>query len=196
MKTNMILLLNGLSRGGKDTVANHLSNVFDFSHIKISTHLKNCVSQMFDIPIEHLENDQKDVIIKKYNKTPRDILKYVGTDFGQFHMEELLPGTNRCFWVNKMIYDMKENAHRNFVISDYRFAHEHAALQNAFPLHALYVLQIVPNFVGSIPPSAHVSETPLPADYTIYNEDINKLKNDVNEIITWISLSHINNLKI
>ena len=184
----MIVLLNGLSRGGKDTVANHLARNYGFHHMKISTCLKNCVSQMFDIPLEHLENDQKDKIDDRYNKTPRDILKFVGTDFGQIHLEELLPGTKRCFWVNRMIDEMKKTRFQRFVVSDYRFLHEYNALKNAFPAHTVHVFKIVPNYYGYTNPPAHESETPLRADYIIYNTYKTKLYEDIDDLI--------NNLKI
>lgn len=180
----MIILLNGLSRGGKDTVANHLEVRYSFVHSKIASHLKQCVSYMFDIPIECLEDDRKNKVIPEYDKTPRDILKFFGTDVGQYKLEELLPGTNRCFWVNRLIRDMKHMPpSTNFVVSDYRFTHERQAFQKAFPDHEIFVLKVIPKYEGFVMPEDHESERPLPSDFDIENYDINVMKENIDHLM-------------
>jgi len=180
---NTIILLHGLSRCGKDSVAEYISqSYYGFEHVKVSSHLKECVSKMFCIPLQCFDDDRKDVIDVYYNKTPRDIMKFFGTDIGQYKLEELLPGTDRCFWINHLIYQqMKQNT--NYVISDYRFIHEYKALKQNFPRHNIIVIKIIPEFDGFVHPSDHESERSLGADYTVHNRNLQELYLDIDEIM-------------
>lgn len=179
---NTIILLHGLSRCGKDSVAEHISKNYPFEHVKVASHLKECVSKVFNIQLQCLEDDRKDMIDPYYNKTPREIMKFFGTDIGQYKLEELLPGTERCFWINHLIYHQM-NRNTNYVISDYRFIHEYKALKQGFPRHNIIIIKIIPEFDGFVPPSEHESERSLGADYTVHNRDLSELYLDIDRIM-------------
>tara|TARA_Y100000389_G_C17256583_1_gene410829 strand:- start:230 stop:661 length:432 start_codon:yes stop_codon:yes gene_type:complete len=140
---------------------------------------------MFSIPIQRFEDDRKDVIDAYFNKTPRDIMKFFGTDVGQYKLEEFLPGLQRCFWINHLITHVMQ-VDTNYVISDYRFDHEYDALKKAFPLHKIVVIKIIPMFVGFTAPTVHESEYSLVADYTVFNRDLKKLFIDIDKIMNEI----------
>jgi len=177
----MIVLLNGLSRSGKDTVAKYLEQHHDFVHLKISTPLKQAVSCMFGIPLEHLETYHKDVPCA-FGVTPRQLLKYLGTDVGQYHIENLLPGTNRRFWVNRLLHNM--DGHHNYVISDYRFLHEYDVIRNQFPNKPVHVVRVVPQYPGfKQPHNMDESEKTLPYDHMLYNDNLNNLYSQIQQFL-------------
>lgn len=177
----MIVLLNGLSRSGKDTVARYMVEHHAFSHLKVSTPLKEAVSCMFGIPLEHLEDSRKDTP-SSFGVTPRRLLKFVGTDVGQFHIEDVLPGTNRCFWINRLIQRM--NRHENYVVSDYRFVHEHAAITRAFADVPVYVVRVVPQYPRfETPVDVDESEQPLPCDRVFYNRTVEDLYVQIDDFL-------------
>lgn len=173
----MIVLLNGLSRSGKDTVARLFVERHALCHVKISKTVKNVVSAMFGVPLGALEDYRKDLPVKP-GVSPRDMMKFVGTHIGQFEIERLFPGTNRCFWINRLIDDMDPK--KSYVISDYRYPHEYVALKRAFPYTPLFRVRLKPEFPGfSPPPVLDDTETKLPYDYLLTNRDPQQLQNDV-----------------
>lgn len=175
----MIVLLNGLARSGKDTAARCMAECHGFTHLKISAPLKEAVSCMFGIPLEHLEDSRKDTP-SAFGVTPRQLLKFLGTDVGQYHIEKVLPGTNRCFWINRLIHDMNE--HENYVVSDYRFLHEYDAVKHAFPNKPVYVLRVVPRFPQfEKPVDMDESEQALPSDHVLYNRDTKNLRAQIDD---------------
>ena len=175
----MIVLLNGLSRSGKDTVAKYMTERHAFTHLKISTPLKETVSCMFGIPLEHLEDSRKDAPCA-FGVTPRQLLKFMGTDVGQYHIDRVLPGTNRRFWINRLLHDM--NKHDNYVVSDYRFLHEYEAIKHAFPNKPMYVLRVVPQYSQfERPVDMDESEQALPSDHVLYNRDTKDLRAQIDD---------------
>lgn len=131
MKNNLvnITLLCGFKRAGKDTVADVLSKHYDYTHYKISTPLKETLKILFNFNDSQLEGDLKDVVDPKINKTPRDVMKYVGTNMFQHQIQELIPNIGRNFWIDTLL-DRITSRHfsiesmQNIVVSDLRFTHE------------------------------------------------------------------------
>jgi hypothetical protein len=178
----MIVLLNGLARSGKDTVARYMTERYGFAHSKISAPLKEAVSCMFGIPLEHLEDSRKDSPTAFGAVTPRQLLKFMGTDVGQYHIEKVLPGTNRRFWIHRLIQSMDELD--NYVVSDYRFIHEYDAIKHAFPNTPVYVLRVVPQYPQfERPVDMDESERALPFDHVLYNSDTENLQGQIDEFL-------------
>jgi len=185
----MIILLHGLSRCGKDTVANILVNRFDFAHLKIAAHLKRCAAILFEIPVEHFETNEKDLVHSKWNCTPRQILKFLGTDVFQFKIEELVPDLKRRFWIDHLHTRIAENRanQKSIVISDYRFPHEREYLKDRFPTETIAVVRILPLFEGFVPPKElDESENRLPVDFEIENKNRETLDENIEEMLRTI----------
>lgn len=185
----MILLLHGLSRCGKDSVANILANRFDFVHLKIAGHLKRCAAMLFEIPLEHFETNRKDLLDTKWNCTPRQILKFLGTDVFQFEIEELVPGLKRRFWIDHLHTQIAENRanRKSIVISDYRFPHEWDSLKHRFPTEVIIVIRVQPLFEGFVPPKdLDESEKRLPVDLEIENRNWDELNKNIEEMLRTI----------
>ena len=183
----MIILLNGLSRSGKDTVAKYLYVNYAFEHIKISEKVKDVVSVMFDITKEELEDDRKDVMRTDLGVTPRDMMKFIGTHVGQYELKKVLPDIGRCFWIKSAMKQMKEE-NKMYVISDYRFPHEYNCLINHFPERKIMVVKIVPEFSGFIPPQIiDETEIQLEHDYLLKNNTIAQLHTDIDHMMNTIT---------
>lgn len=131
-----IVLLCGFKRSGKDTVAKILQQHYGYDHIKISSPLKDGLKAMFNFTDNQLEGDEKDVIDPVLNKTPRDVMKYVGTDLFQYEIQKFLPCMGRNFWVNAIISRLESNnSGGDVVVSDLRFHHEIDAFRALWQRH-------------------------------------------------------------
>lgn len=127
-----IAFVCGFKRSGKDTLAKYLEENYNYTHLKISQPLKDATKILFNLSNEQLEDDIKDVIDTRWNVTPREILRYLGTDVFQYKINELLPYTQKKFWINHLINDIEEkyiDNNKRIVISDLRFKHEYDAIR-------------------------------------------------------------------
>jgi len=179
----MIVLLNGLSRSGKDTAAKVFSDKHSLCHVKISKTVKDVVSAMFGVPLEALEDDRKDrpQAQPQAHISPRDMMKFIGTHVGQWEIERLLPGTNRCFWINRLIDQMDPK--KSYVISDYRYPHEYVALKRAFPETPVFRVRLKPEFSSFSPPAVmDDTETEMPYDYLLVNKNPQQLQKDIEKL--------------
>lgn len=178
----MIVLLNGLSRSGKDTAAKVFSEKHSLCHVKISKTVKDVVSAMFGVPLGALEDDRKDRKDPRQQVSPRDMMKFIGTHVGQFEIERLLPGTNRCFWINRLIDRMDPN--KSYVISDYRYPHEYVALKRAFPNTPVFRVRLKPEFSSFYAPAVmDDTETEMPYDYLLVNKNPQQLQEDIEKLV-------------
>jgi len=106
-----------------------------FEHVKISTAMKRCVAQLFDLSHDDVAGADKDIVHPTWGVAPRRIMQWFGTDVMQHHLSaELLPKAGRSFWVDRTVHDVRRHvaAGSNVVISDVRFPHELDALEAAF----------------------------------------------------------------
>lgn len=125
-----ILLLAGTKRSGKDTVADYLVDTFQFKKLSFAAPLKAVCKDIFDLTAGQLDGDNKDSVDSRYNKTPRQIVQYFGTDLMQFELMKFMPEMGRLVWVQKLMRDI---GHSNVVISDMRFKHEYDAVYAMYP---------------------------------------------------------------
>lgn len=134
-----LIFLSGYNRCGKDTLANHLSAQYGFTHMKISQPLKHSLKVLFNLTDDQLENDSKDEIDSKWGVTPRDIMKFIGTDVFQFKINELLPHKGRNFWIDLLLNTLKSkylNTDSKIVVSDLRFTHEYLAVRDFMNMYS------------------------------------------------------------
>ena len=121
-----VVLLCGFKRSGKDTIAKVLQQHYGYTHLKIATPLKEGLKAMFNFTDQQLEGDEKDKLVPSLNKTPRDVMKFVGTDLFQMEIQKFMPHVGRNFWVNSVISRIEQapSEQKRTVISDLRFHHE------------------------------------------------------------------------
>lgn len=176
-----VIAICGLKRCGKDTVANYIQHKFEYKHVKISQPLKDVCAYLFNWSQNQLEDNVKDVIDPKWGITPRDAMKFFGTEVMQFKLQELLPNVKREFWVRKLIESSSE---KKIVISDVRFMHEYDVLKSNCP--NLIVIKIAKH-EKLITYDTHSSETEwkrIKEDYFIQNDgSISELYDKIDVIL-------------
>ena len=191
-KLPKIILLSGPKRSGKDTFANYLQQNYDYHHLKITSKLKDCIKNLFDLEEEHFEQ-KKEELIPNWNTTPRRLMQFIGTDMFQYKIQEIIPEIGRNFWIKslfneELIYNLINNENYKIVISDLRFLHEYNEIEK---LNIPYIHIRINNPNLDYITDSHVSETEL---YELsYNYEI---KNDSSLDIFYSKISRlINNLK-
>ena len=74
-----IILLSGVKRCGKDTLANYLNDNYKYEHLKITTKLKECIKLLFDLNDNDLE-EIKELVNPEWKTTPRKMMQFIGTE--------------------------------------------------------------------------------------------------------------------
>jgi len=191
----IVFAFSGYKGSGKSHYANKLADNIDIylseedywinRVISFADPLKSAVSDLFDIPTNHFyESKFKDTIVPKYNKTPRQLLQWFGTEIMQTEFARFLGYSDRLLWVNKCIYkeveymvDTDESYKNIIIIDDLRFAHEQAALIKYFGRKSISFIRVINTTIPPYTPeekaALHVSETEhesLEVDYTINND--------------------------
>ena len=88
---------------------------------------------MFGFTNEEIENDEKDIVNKKWGVSPRTVMQFIGTELFQYKIQEILPDVGKKFWINSLIESLKQS--ENYVISDLRFLHEYEELKKHMMLY-------------------------------------------------------------
>lgn len=175
-----IIALCGPKRCGKDTVASYIGNQYGYANAKFAGKLKDVCKLLFDFTDEQVEADVKDVVDPRYNRTPREVLQFFGTEMMQFKLQEFMPCVGRLFWTRNLLESTKQQP---IVISDMRFIHE-ADQVLAYDPHALIIRVTRPCCVLA---DTHVSETEfndMPCHETVVNDgSIENLQEKIKNIM-------------
>jgi hypothetical protein len=120
---NKIKLIGLLGRkmSGKDTVADYVVKKNNFKKVHIASHLKEGIKIFFSFSDEQLYGNKKDVMDKRWNKTPRECLQYIGTDIFRKEINKFLPNVKDNFWIDSVINSLNNE---NTIIADVRFQNE------------------------------------------------------------------------
>lgn len=116
-----IIAICGKKRSGKDTIADYISKHYGYEKVKFASVLKNLCKNAFNLSDDQVEHDEKDVIDARYDKTPRQIMQFIGTDLMQFEIQKFMPKVGRLIWTSSLLESTKDKC---VVISDMRFKHE------------------------------------------------------------------------
>ena len=142
-KMPKIIAICGAKRSGKDVLAEHLVNKYNYERVAFANPLKVAVKNLFNFDDDQVGigkdegTDRKDIVDERWGITPRAALQFFGTEIMQEKIQELLPNMKRNFFANtlKNYIENAENAgnyenDKRYVISDLRFIHEHEMLLN------------------------------------------------------------------
>lgn len=148
----MIIGLVGKAKSGKDTTADYLVKEHNFVKVAFADDLKDLCMDMFNLaPHQVSTQEGKATIDPRYNKTPREILQIVGTDW----FRSIYP----TIWVDRLINKLKVGRkNHNFVVTDARFPNEIKAL-NDIGAHVVKLVRTNYENTGTF--AAHASETAL-----------------------------------
>jgi len=121
--------LLGNKGSGKDTLADYLVKEKNFVKYSFAKPIKDIAKIMFYLDDEQLYDDKKELIDKRWNLSPREIIQKIGTEIGQFMIFDIFPKLKdkisyRCFWLKHFEIFLENNKDKNIVISDVRFIHE------------------------------------------------------------------------
>tara|TARA_Y100000389_G_scaffold141853_1_gene139771 strand:+ start:135 stop:701 length:567 start_codon:yes stop_codon:yes gene_type:complete len=166
-----IIAVCGYKRSGKDTIAEYLTDNYNYNHYKITDKLRKVVQLLFNLNDDDYEKN-KEENDDRWDTTPRKMMQFIGTEVFQYKIQELLPNIDRNFWIKSLLSDellenIKNNNHK-IVISDLRFLHEYENLKQLnIPL---VVLKVTNKNIKNT--DTHISETEhlkIPIDYEIEN---------------------------
>lgn len=168
MNIPRIIAICGYKRSGKDTISEHISNMYGHKHIKIAGKLKDVVKILFNFTDNQIEADEKEVCDDRWGITPRKAMQFMGTEMFQYKLQELLPDIQRNFWIQSLISENVKGNNNPLVISDLRFMHEYTELKK----HNVFIIKInrtLPKGEQDL----HPSETEfmdIPADLQLEND--------------------------
>lgn len=113
----MLVGLCGKSGCGKDTVADFIVKEYKFTKRSMATPLKNSIKELFCLTDDQLYDPKlKNVVIPKWNKSPRDLCQILGTDMLRNKFDEDIFTKNmEAFIIENEI---------NIIIPDVRFQNE------------------------------------------------------------------------
>lgn len=174
----LIIGFHGRAGAGKDTAADSVDDAIKLAFVKP---LKDAAKILFNFTDEQLyDNKLKEVIDKKWNNSPREILQWLGTDvlrndisedFFLIHMKQRIEN----------VYDIYDI----IIISDCRFPNEAEFIRNIGGV----VIEITRDDAneGGTEHSEHISEQKLPRDLVDYVIENNGTKDElfkkVNDLI-------------
>lgn len=169
--------IHAKARSGKDTCANHLWAVHEFTRIAFADPLKLAAQQMFGLTERQTWDDTvKEVDVPYWGMSPRRMFQLLGTDAAK-------PVFGDDVWVKRwmMAYDvLKDTDH--VVVPDVRSELEAAHLRNRGGV----ILHLTRP--GVEPVAAHSSENGIAfaeGDFYIVNDGtIEQLHADLDELIT------------
>lgn len=150
----------GNKQVGKDTFADILCKKYNYKKYSFADPLKRTCKELYGLTEEQLTDPiQKETVDSRWNKTPRQILQFIGTDIVRTHIA-------KDFWIQKFNNWMGDEASKRVVIPDIRFRNELDAVRK----HTAIIIKIErPNqYIRD----NHISEHELD-EYTDYDIFIN-----------------------
>ena len=184
-KMPKIIAICGAKRSGKDVLAEHLVNKYNYERVAFANPLKVAVKNLFNFDDDQVGigkdegTDRKDIVDERWGITPRAALQFFGTEIMQEKIQELLPNMKRNFFANtlKNYIENAENSEndKRYVISDLRFIHEHEMLLNMpnISINDIMIIRVIrPSENRAKEQEPHISEleyVDIPYDIIMIN---------------------------
>lgn len=164
----MLVAICGRKRVGKDTLADYLSQNFNYKKVSFAEPIKYISKYLFDLTDEEIEN--KEEKLNSWNFTARDTFLSIGNLLRQIN----LPGLDNI-WNYKV--EKEISSCKKIVISDLRYLHE----ANLIRRYGGIIIKIKRD---SVPKSVLEDEVDLiEADLVLENLDIQKTQEKVTEFL-------------
>ncbi len=185
----MILLISGLKRSGKDTLAEYITTK-GFTHYSFATPIKEVAKIVFNWSDDQVNHGDRETIDPIWGVSPRQMLQWIGTEVFQYSIDKSFPlfeeKIGRKLWVEKFVQEFNKNCWKDVVISDTRFPHEVSHIKERLPNQKVISIQIVNNTL-EYAEDTHESEShmnDIPYDYLIENDSsLQELYKHTDEIL-------------
>jgi len=152
----------GKARCGKDTAASHLNLEYGFARLAFADPLKRAAKEMFGLSFgQTWGDDLKEVVIPRWNMTPRRMFQLLGTEASK-------PFFGEDIWIKRlaMSYDVIKDTD-DVIITDCRFDSEAEWIR----ANGGIIIEIRRGTTLQGEAASHISEAGLrlPPDYVIDN---------------------------
>ena len=180
-----IIAICGAKRSGKDVLAEHLVNKYNYERVAFANPLKVAVKNLFNFDDDQVGigkdegTDRKDIVDERWGITPRAALQFFGTEIMQEKIQELLPNMKRNFFANTLKNYIRNAGNsendKRYVISDLRFIHEHEMLLNMpnISINDIMIIRVIrPSENRAKEQEPHISEleyVDIPYDIIMIN---------------------------
>lgn len=181
MRLPKIILVCGNRRSRKYYLAEYLEKEHGYIHIKISRKLKDICRILFGFSDEQMETNSKELVDLRWNVSPRRCMQFIGTEFFQNGINNLLIGIGKTFWINSLLEEVDyTTSDKRYVVSDLRFLHEYEEIMRRccnsgadMCIIRIYRLNIV--ILSDNDVDNHISEQEykkIPADVVLINDGV------------------------
>lgn len=184
----------GRSRSGKDTTANIIMTLYpeQYTLRRFAQPIKNALKEIYDFTPEQLEDDEKEVIDKRYNITPRQAMQemtahYLKKHGGAFFSERVFTAFDIS--VSASASDSASDsatvsAPFGIIIPDVRYEHDINAIRNR---GGIIIKVTRPSLTINQQHTVEDNIQTFEGDFTIVNDgDIVHLKNKIESIFNQI----------
>lgn len=135
-----IILVNGLPRAGKDTLADYLVQNYGYVKISFADELKDIICRTFNLnreDLDHYKNNEINLCIDNGGRFEeiinfRDLLRRFGT-------EGMKPAFGDNIWADLLYNKIKNSEHTNIVVPDFRFLCEYQLKHQELNLKTILV---------------------------------------------------------
>jgi hypothetical protein len=156
---------------GKDTMADFLiSSGYDCIKMSFAEPLKKIVVELFHLEWDDvLDQGKKEILLPQWNKTPRQLLQWIGTDIFRKYVRDDI-------WIlhlqTRILKQQQTNPSQSILITDVRFPNEADLIRRMGGI----LVRIVPSSFQdshrylSDPHSSEMEQDSISVDYVLYND--------------------------
>jgi hypothetical protein len=184
MSTSLkIIGICGQKFNGKDTIADYLVSNYGFTKISLGDPVKHALQEIFCFSYEQLWGVQKEITDSFWKVTPREMMQYFGTECLRIKFGTDYPHIGNNIWVlalHRKIDELISKGITKIVVPDLRFPNEEKPIRD----FGGCVLKVIRKKLVS--GDSHASENSLEhinVDHVIYNETIEQLFKDVDDVV-------------
>ena len=116
----------GRKRTGKDSSGDYMISKYNYTRYAFADPIKDILKIMFDFNDKQL-NEDKEIIDKMWNISPREILQQFGTEICRNDLKKYIPNIeldNETLWVKLFRIFYEKNKEKDIVVTDVRFLDE------------------------------------------------------------------------
>lgn len=167
---NKILIgIAGHDKHGKTTLACHLRGKYNFTIRSLADPLKEMLRITMSLSSDQLYGSSKETLDPRWNMTPREIMRKMGTELYREKMSEVFPQFGENFWILSFVNWYKTNNIDLVIVDDVRFQNEIDTIKSLGGFIIGVINPTVPKLTGSLHASEQLDIENCGADLIIIN---------------------------